>query len=268
LKWNLLETIEKYESRGGIHLRVITKQTVIIIILILGGWSLCFAELTPKEILSQADMARGNLEGVEWKVHIRSIEKGKKQNRKLDVKARGYDFLAIMTAPPKMKRNKLLMVDHNMWFAKPGVKKPVPVSSRQKLIGGAAYGDIAATNYADDYKPISVKQETLNGELCYLFDLTALTKKATYDRIKYWISQKMLVGVKAEYYTVSGKMFKSATFEFKKQVQLENKVQPFISKMIIQDAIVSSNITTMEFSNPRLVTVSPSALDLNLLMMK
>lgn len=227
-----------------------------------------FAAMDYKEVLRKADMARGNFKGVQWKVHIHSIEKGRVQDRKLDVKARGYDFLAILTAPPKVKRHKLLMVDHNMWFAKPSVKKPVPVSSRQKLIGGAAYGDIAATNYADDYKPISVKQETLNGELCYLFDLTALTKKATYDRIKYWISQKNLVGVKAEYYTVSGKMFKRATFEFKNQVRLENKVQPFISKMIIQDAIVSSNITTMEFRKPKLVIVPPSALDLNLLMMK
>ena len=227
-----------------------------------------FAEIDQREILHKSDMARGNLEGVEWKVYIHSIEKGRVQDRKLDVKARGYDFLAIMTEPPKVKRHKLLMVDHNMWFAKPGVKKPVPVSSRQKFLGGVSYGDIAATNYANDYQPTSFTQVTLDGEPCYLFDLKAATKKATYDRVKYWISQKTIVGVKAEYYTVSGKMFKWATFEFNNRVRLDNNIQPFISKMIIHDAIVSGDVTTMAFSKPKLVTVPPADLDLNLLMMK
>jgi len=249
-------------------MKIKRSQILILITIIFLGTSLSFADVTPKEILHKADMARGNLEGVEWKVHIVSIEKGKKQDRKIDVKARGYDFLSIMTAPPKVKRNKLLMVDHNMWFAKPGVKKPVPVSSRQKLIGGASYGDIAATNYADDYQPTSVTQETINGELCYLFDLKALTKKATYDRIKYWISQERLVGVKAEYYTVSGKVLKWATFEYNNRIQLDNKPQRFISRMTIHDALVRGDITTMAFNKPKLVIVSPSELDLNFLMIR
>ena len=39
---------------------------------------------------------------------------------------------------------------------------------------------------------------------------SAVDKKATYDRIKYWISKERLAGVKAEFYTVSGKLFKTA----------------------------------------------------------
>ena len=249
-------------------MRIKIEQILVLMALIFWATSYTSADMTPKEILDQADMARGNLEGVQWKVSIHSIEKGHEQDRKLDVKARGYDFLAIITAPPKAKRQKILMVDHNMWFAKPGVRKPVPVSSRQKFLGGASYGDIAATNYADDYQPTSLTQETVNGELCHLFDLKAVTKKATYDRIKYWISLKTIAGVKAEYYTVSGKMFKWASFEYQNLIQLDNKPQRFISKMIIHDALVSSNLTTMEFSIPKLVKVSPSELNVNLLMIR
>jgi hypothetical protein len=244
------------------------KHILILVAMIVWATNYSFAGMTPKEILNQADMARGNLEGVQWNVHIHSIEKGKRQDRKFDVKAREYNFLATVTAPPKAKRQKILSVDHNMWFTKPGVKKPVPVSPRQKVIGNAANGDIAATNYADDYQPTSFTQDTINGELCYLFDLKAVTKKATYDRIKYWISQEKLVGVKAEYYTVSGKMFKWATFEYNHRILLDNKPQRFISKMIIYDALVSSNITTMAFSKPKLVKVSPSELNVNLLMIR
>ena len=39
-------------------------------------------------------------------------------------------------------------------------------------------------------------------------------KKTTYDRIKYWISKDRVVGVKAEYFTVSGKQFKSAAMAY------------------------------------------------------
>jgi len=230
--------------------------------------SFSFAAMNHKEILRKADMARGNYEGVQWEVHVYSIEKGREQNRKLEVKARGYDFLAILTAPPQVKRNKLLMVDHNMWFAKPGVKKPVPVSSRQKFLGGASYGDIAATNYANDYEPTQIASGEVNGEVCYLFDFKSATKKATYDRIKYWISKKRMVGIKAEYYTVSGKMFKWATFEYNNQVLIDDYPHPFISKMLIHDVVANGNITTMKFSKPELVPVPPSALDLNFLMMR
>lgn len=222
----------------------------------------------PREVLRYADRARGNLDGVKWKVTIHSIEKGQEQGRELIVQARGYDFLAIMTAPPKIKSSKLLMNDHNMWFTKPGLRKPVPVSSRQKLIGGASYGDIAATNYADDYEPTLIKSDSFNGESCYVFDLQAYTKKATYDRIKYWISKKRIVGVKAEYYTVSGKMFKWAFFDYNNQINLGGKLHPFISKMTIRDALIQNQITTMNFGKPELVEVPPSMLDVNLLQIR
>ena len=243
--------------------KILTTLAAIIL------WTnLSSAAMTPAEIMRLADRARGNIEGVQWKVHIHSIEKGREQHRKLDVKARDFDFLAILTAPAKVKRHKLLMVDHNMWFAKPGIRKPVPVSSRQKLIGGASYGDIAATNYANDYEAKLIKIESVNGEPSYLFDLKALTKKATYDRIRYWISQKRLVGVKAEYYTISGKLFKWASFRYDNKIQLDAGPSPFISEMTIYDGLIKENITTMKFSRPKVVRVPPSALDLNLLMMK
>ena len=234
------------------------------LLIILAGSIHFWAGATSKDILHRADEARGNLEGVKWTVNINSVENNRTQERGLHVKARGYDFLAILNSPPKVKGQKLLMVDHNMWFRKPGLRKPVPVSPRQKLVGGASYGDIAATNYADDYAAMPLDEELIDGELCYVFDLKASRKKATYDRIKYWISKARLVGVKAEYYAVSGKIFKSAVFEYDHQIQVNNETRPFISRMTITDALISNNITTMIFKDHKLVTVPPSTLDINL----
>jgi len=152
-----------------------------------------------------------------------------------------------------------LMVNHNMWFTKPDLRKPVPVSPRQTLVGGASYGDIAATNYAGDYEPTSLNEESVNGETCHVYDLKAAHKKTTYDRIKYWVSKERFVGVKAEYFAVSGKVFKSGTFEYKNQIELRGKAQPFISKMTITDALVKGNVTTLKFSEPELVNL-PAAI--------
>jgi hypothetical protein len=231
-----------------------------MIVLVISSWSMhySYAELTPKEILHRADEARGNLEGVKWRVYIHSIENERQQERKLNVQARGYDFLGSLISPPKVKGQKLLMIDHNMWFAKPGLRKSVPVSPRQKMVGGASYGDIAATNYADDYEAAPLDDEVVKDELCYVFDLKAIHKKSTYDRIKYWVSKKRLVGVKAEFFTVSGKMFKIARFEYENIVKLRNEPRPFISKMVITDALINSNVTTLNFSEPILVKVPDS----------
>ncbi|MEJ2066675.1 MAG: hypothetical protein P8Y09_01655, partial [Deltaproteobacteria bacterium] len=39
------------------------------------------AALSPEEILRKADEARGNLEGVVWEIEIKSIERGREQDR-------------------------------------------------------------------------------------------------------------------------------------------------------------------------------------------
>jgi hypothetical protein len=224
------------------------------------------AEMTPRQILKKADQARGNVEGIEWKIKLESIENGREQSRGLRVKARDLNSLAEFLSPPKVKGRKLLMLDRNMWFVKPGLRKPVPISPRQKLMGGASNGDIASTNFAGDFEPVSVFDDTVNGEPCYLFDLRAADKKVTYDRIKYWVSKKRLIGVRAEFFTVSGKMFKSAAFEYENSIMVKGKPQLFISKMIIADAIVKENITTMTYGKVKIKKIPGSTFNLNLLV--
>lgn len=257
-----MKTQPNHFREQGMKIRLIQVITCLCIGFV-GVYS-SWAEPSPKEILHRADEARGNLEGVRWKVSIHSVENKRIQKRKLDVKARGYDFLAVLYSPPKVKGQKLLMISHNMWFRKPDLRKPVPISPRQKLLGVASYGDIAATNYADDYEATSLEDEMVEGELCYFFNLEASHKKATYDRIRYWVSKERFVGVKAQYFAVSGKMFKSAVFEYDNHIQIRNKPHPFISKMIIYDAVVKDNVTSMTFNKPQLITVPPSILDVNL----
>ena len=188
------------------------------------------------EILRKADQSRGNLEGITWRVIL--VDK-RSESMTFDVKARGFDIFAENQAPPKDRGNKVLMVNGNMWFHRPGLSKAVPISQRQRLMGNAAYGDIVATNYAEDYEATPLEDETVNGELCYVFDLKAKDNRSAYDRIKYWISKQHVVGVKAEYFTVSQKKFKSAAMESTNTVRIDGEVRPFISKITIYDELLS-----------------------------
>ena len=226
--------------------------------------------MTNQEMLEQADKARGNEEGIQWEIKMHSVEKGRVQDRTLLVIAKGnsasgYNSLIDTLEPGNLKGQKLLMQDRNMWFAKPGLSKPVPISPRQKLMGDASNGDIAATNYAGDYKIIGSEDGQFNNEDCVVLNLQAVDKRATYDRIKYWISKKRVLGVKAEFYTISGKMFKTAIFEYKNRMTVEGKSQEFISKMTITNAIMKDDITVVNYSRPVLKKVSDATFNLNLL---
>lgn len=228
--------------------------------------SVVYGQMNPDEILRKSDEARGNAEGIEWEIVMNSIESGREQQRTIRVSARNFNSLAEFLAPANVKGQKMLMADRNMWFAKPGLSKAVPISPRQKLLGGAANGDIASTNYAGDYRISHASEGTVNKEACYIFGLTAIDKKATYDSIKYWISKERLVGVKAEFYTVSGKMFKTATFEYNNSINIEGESRPFISKMVITSAIIKEDVTTMNFRKVSFKKIPDSMFNLNLLV--
>jgi hypothetical protein len=217
------------------------------------------------EILRKADQARGNLQGVTWELMVKSKERDRTSSMTLEAKARGFDILTQSLAPPKYKGNKILMIRGNMWFHRPGLSKPVPVSRRQKLLGNAAYGDIVATNYAADYAPTRLDDEIVNGEICYVFNLKSKKKNTTYDGIMYWISKERLVGIKAEYYTVSEKMFKSAVMEYENRVTIDGAQRLFISRMIISDELLTDDTTTLNFARPNLQELPDYIFDLNLL---
>jgi outer membrane lipoprotein-sorting protein len=218
-------------------------------------------------IIARADRARGNIDGILWTAEIRSTENGRHQERELRIKNRGENTLAVFVAPAKVRDEMLLMLDRNMWFIKPGLRKPVPISPRQKLMGGAANGDIASTNYARDYRAVLTGQEPVaGGEMCFLLDLTAVNPKATYDRIRYWVSKSRSLGMKAEFYTVSGKLLKTATFKYENQVEADGAPHPFMSQMTITDAVIKDNVTVMSYRDVLPQAIPDAAFNLNLLV--
>ncbi len=225
------------------------------------------AELSVKDILRHADQARGNLDGIVWNITITTNEEGSKESRGMTVKVKRNNTLAKFTSPAGMNDRMVLMVDRNMWFIRSGLKKPVSLSPRQKLLGDAANGDIASTNYVEDYAATLLGEEAVRGESCFVLDLKATNKNVTYDRIKYWVSKERLVGVKAEFYTLSGKLFKSADFKYDNRIKTSGgQDAPFVSELIIKDAIQQDRVTTMTYSHIKVEPIPDTTFNLNVLV--
>lgn len=214
-------------------------------------------------ILKESDQARGGgLPGIVWEIKLLSRDGDRTDEpQRILVKAVDESSVAETLEPVRFKGSRILQVERNMWLTRPGLSKPIPISPRQRMSGQASNGDIAATNYAGDYDAQMKETESMDGEPCYVLDLTAKHKRATYDKIRYWVSARRMVGLKAEFYSVSGKLLKTAHFIYGNTIEHDGKRIPFISKMTIRDALIDAE-TTMEFGTVKVKKIAASEFDL------
>ena len=214
-------------------------------------------------ILKDSDQARGGgLPGIVWEIKLQSRDGERNDEpQRILVKAVDDSSVAETQEPVRFKGSKILQVDRNMWMTRPGLSKPIPISPRQRMSGQASNGDIAATNYAGDYDAELAGTENVGGEECHVLNLAAKHKRATYDKIRYWVSVKRVVGIKAEFYSVSGKLLKTATFQYGNTIEHDGKRIPFISKMTIRDALIDAE-TVMEFGTVKVKKIAASEFDL------
>ena len=221
------------------------------------------AEPDAQQLLKSSDQARGGgLPGLIWEVETHNTGSGADEqvDQKLRVKAIETSSLAEVIDPPNSKGAKILQVDRNMWISKPGLKKPVAISPRQRLTGQVAIGDIAATNYVRDYTARYLREEPIDNEACHVLELSSANKQTTYDRITYWVSVKRGVAVQAEFLSLSGKKLKSARFEYGNTIQAGGKSIAFVSKMNIADALTDAR-TVMQFGKVRVQGIPASEFD-------
>lgn len=222
-----------------------------------------FAAPDAHSILKDSDQARGGgLPGIVWEIKLQSRDGDRlDEPQRILVKAVDDSSVAETQEPVRFKGSKILQVERSMWMTRPGLSKPIPISPRQRMSGQASNGDIAATNYAGDYEAELAGTENIDGEECHVLDLSAKHKRATYDKIRYWVSVKRVVGLKAEFYSVSGKLLKSARFEYGNTIEHAGKRIPFISKMTIRDALVDAE-TVMEFGTVKVKKIAAAEFDL------
>jgi hypothetical protein len=237
------------------------KSILMSLLLFWGG--MAFAAPDAQSILKHSDQARGGgLPGIVWEITLRSRDGDRvDEPQRLVVKAVDESSVAETQEPVRFKGSKLLQVGRNMWLTRPGLSKPIPISPRQRMSGQASNGDIAATNYAGDYDAQMDGTESVDGEPCHVLNLSAKHKRATYDKIRYWVSIKRGVAVKAEFNSVSGKLLKTARFEYDNMIDYRGRRFPFVSKMTIRDALIDAE-TEMAFGTVQVRKIPAYEFDL------
>ena len=103
---------------------------------------------------------------------------------------------------------------------------------------------MARTNYAVDYTPRFCATKRLGSVDCYVLELTAKRKGATYQRILYWVRAEDARPVRAEFYLTSGKHIKSATFDEYEPYRREDPAAP----LTLYDEIRHNSHSVLEYS--------------------
>ncbi|MBX2994673.1 MAG: outer membrane lipoprotein-sorting protein [Bdellovibrionaceae bacterium] len=228
------------------------------------GVSTFAAGPSAQDLLQASDRGRGGIrEGITWNITLTTTEEGDTTVRGFRVKAKEHNAFVEALSPARNKGEVYLFNDRNMWFFKPSLKKPVAISSRQKLSGQAANGDIASTHYARDYTPTLEKTEVLGGEKMHVLLLKAKADNLTYDQIRYWISDKDKLAKKAEFLTLQGKAFKVASMEYDNRLRLGGKEFPFVSRLVIADAKFPENKSVIEYQAPKVEDHADSLFNVN-----
>lgn len=227
-------------------------------------WGKSPAAPSPDQLLKMADRARGGLsEGLSWKLKLSAQSENQNTDFEYQIKVKDNFVIAKCTAPARSKDETFLFLDKNLWIHKPGLKKPMSLSTRQKLVGQAANGDIATTNYSKDYTATISGEDTVAGVKTWKLNLKAKSNEVTYDQINYWISQDKMLGIQAEYLTLQGEVFKKATFEYKNTVTADGKKIPFVSQIVIADAKDASLKSTLTYTQPQPEKLDESIFNVN-----
>lgn len=204
--------------------------------------------LTPdaNALLKQSDSYRNGWPSYVLHVSITTYEQGKADEQWLyEVSQKGVDKTYVDFLSPRDKGQHLLMLGDDMWVYLPDASRPIRITPLERLSGNASNGDVARTNYANDYGATYLRTEKLGNEECHVLDLTAKSKAATYQRIVYWLRTSDARPLRAEFYLASGKHFKSATFDA--YVTVNGRAQ--LRRMTLYDEVRKASRSVLEFSD-------------------
>ncbi len=208
-------------------------------------------EALAREIVERADAVRFPNESFQVQVTVESTSGGEAlEPRVYRISSKGNENTIVQTLAPAIERGQnMLMRARELWIFMPSVSQPVRLSLSQRLTGQVANGDLARANFAGDYAPTLVGNETIDGVDYHVLELVAAQRGVTYPKVKYWVRKSNMHPHKAEFYSVSGRLLKTCSYEeFEK---LGDRVRP--TKLVMTDALKPADVSVMSYSGLRRV---------------
>ncbi len=204
-----------------------------------------------RTIVQKADEARLPREPFQVDVLVNTTTDGEAQEpRRYRVLSRGNEDTIIITQAPATERGQnLLMKGRELWLFMPSVSQPVRLSLSQRLTGQVANGDIARANFSGDYNARLVGSERVDGRDLHLIELLAAARGVTYPKVAYWVQAGSFHPVKADFYSLSGRLLKTCRYEdFQPMAG-----RPRPTRLVMSDALKPADRSVLEYSAMKLV---------------
>lgn len=157
--------------------------------------------------------------------------------------------LARFVYPPRDKGKVMLSDGYDLWFYTPELRRPVPVSREQRLLGQISNGDVIVTNFEYAYASTLEGEEPCGDKTCYRLSLIRQSDAVTYPRVIYWVEKGSdYRPYKAAYYSLDNQLLKSVLYQNYQQVL--GTYRP--TEIVVQNARYAKGYSVMKYSDVRL----------------
>ena len=141
-----------------------------------------------RALLKRSGTYRNGWPAYTLNVKITNFESGKSDEESLYlVSQKGTDKTYVEFMSPRDKGRHLLMLGDDMWIYLPDTSRPVRITPLERLSGDASVETSPAPTTPSSAATYIARDEKVGNENCYVLDLTARRKGATYQRILYWV---------------------------------------------------------------------------------
>ncbi|MDO6406132.1 outer membrane lipoprotein-sorting protein [Pantoea phytobeneficialis] len=149
---------------------------------------------------------------------------------------------------PARDKGKVMLSDwYDLWFYTPELRRPVPISRQQRLLGQIANGDVIVTNFEDAYNARLLDEQPCGVHICYQLDLQRKSSQVTWPKVKYLVEKGSYRPYKASYYSLDDKLMKEV--EYRDYKPLLGKVRP--AQIVVTDTRHGNGYSVMEYSDLR-----------------
>lgn len=214
------------------------------------------------EIIRRADRIRAPAEPFRYALTLIEMKGEQEVSRQsLDVAMRFYkptaeqagDARALVrfVDPPTERGKSLLSIFDKLWYYEPKLRRPIPISRQQRLVGQVSNGDVVATDFDLSYVSTLAATEECAGRPCYRLELQRRWPHVTYPKINYWVDTETFRPFKAEFLSTGDKVLKRAWYKDYKLALGEQRPH----EIYIEDSLKKEQYTRMLYSDVRLEAV-------------
>ena len=214
------------------------------------------------DIIRRADRIRAPAEPFRYTLTLAEMKGDSEVTRQsFDVAMRFYkpesgqegDARALVrfVDPPTERGKSLLSIFDKLWYYEPKLRRPIPISRQQRLVGQVSNGDVVATDFDLSYISKLIATEDCEGRKCYRLELQRRWSHVTYPKIIYWVDVENYRPYKAEFLATNDKLIKRAWYkDYKPALGVERP-----HEIYIEDSLKKEQYTRMLYSDVRLEAV-------------